>query len=591
VFGVIPNIRSKGLGAKKVLQKLFKLRIEEDANGGPELNGFKTPQQQTRHDIDTLVIIDREVDLVSPLVTPLTYEGLMDELLGIFNSAVRLDPSTMGEEFNKDTSFNFSLPAGMDLPGSLAGSAASITAPKASKQSADIPPPPPAASSMKPKPSMVTISLTNNDSIYSDIRNLSIEKLGSYMQEKAIHIRQRYTAFKENKDASLTEIHDFVKKIPKLTRDYKSLNQHISIAALIKSKTDTREFRDQWQGERGMLEGDSFLDAIEEMLYSDVDCTGLNRILRLLCIQSLTAGGIRANRYDSIRKAIVQTYGYQHIFTLSNFERSGLLRRKDTVLVDTSVPVWQTLRKNLRLIDERVNVTSPDDISYVSAGYAPLLVRLIQSLAIGNNNSWVSSSSSTITNSSSITSTITSAAVQEALRLLPGPVLELSQNLSKAEEFNEAVTRSASEASNAISNSNMTSINNTSFGGTALSTAALFNYTAGILSSSTTAANVGNMSDNTHLNNDEKYSVDNINGETESSGDNSSSSDNAADMSHNNLFAKKVMVVCVVGGLSYLEIAAFRFLSKDPAFPFRIVMATTKVVSGSTFLSSMHHNY
>jgi len=85
----------------------------------------------------------------------------MDELLGIFNSAVRLDPSMMGEEFNKDTSFNFSLPAGnknksklskcfevrisehvncyyigMDLPGSLTGSAASITAPKTSKLSA-----------------------------------------------------------------------------------------------------------------------------------------------------------------------------------------------------------------------------------------------------------------------------------------------------------------------------------------------------------------------------------------------------------------------------------------------------------------------
>lgn len=58
VFGVIPNIRSKGLGAKKVLQKLFKLRIEEDANGGPELMGSKAPQQQTRHDIDTLVMLE-----------------------------------------------------------------------------------------------------------------------------------------------------------------------------------------------------------------------------------------------------------------------------------------------------------------------------------------------------------------------------------------------------------------------------------------------------------------------------------------------------------------------------------------------------
>ena len=52
--------------------------------------------------------------------------------------------------------------------------------------------------------------------------------------EQAIHIRERYTAFRENKDASLTEIHDFVKKMPKLTKDYKSLNEHINIAALVK---------------------------------------------------------------------------------------------------------------------------------------------------------------------------------------------------------------------------------------------------------------------------------------------------------------------------------------------------------------------
>ena len=76
--------------------------------------------------------------------------------------------------------------------------------------------------------------LNNNDVIYSEIRNLSIERLGGYLQEKAIHIRERYTTFRDNKDASITEIHDFVKKIPKLTKEYKSLNQHINIAEMLK---------------------------------------------------------------------------------------------------------------------------------------------------------------------------------------------------------------------------------------------------------------------------------------------------------------------------------------------------------------------
>ena len=36
--------------------------------------------------IDSLLLIDREVDLLTPLFTQLTYEGLIDELYGIQNS-------------------------------------------------------------------------------------------------------------------------------------------------------------------------------------------------------------------------------------------------------------------------------------------------------------------------------------------------------------------------------------------------------------------------------------------------------------------------------------------------------------------------
>jgi vacuolar protein sorting-associated protein 33A len=40
---------------------------------------------QPSEDIDSLIILDRRVDMVTPLLTQLTYEGLMDELLGIKN--------------------------------------------------------------------------------------------------------------------------------------------------------------------------------------------------------------------------------------------------------------------------------------------------------------------------------------------------------------------------------------------------------------------------------------------------------------------------------------------------------------------------
>ena len=98
------------------------------------------------------------------------------------------------------------------------------------------------------------------------------------------------------------------------------------------------------------------------------------------------------------------------LLTLSNLEKAGLLKRKETLLLDTSSvssPIWTALRRNLRLvhfffpvtisgrlINEGVNIARPDDISYVTAGllfpydccnvvivllgYAPLLVRLVE---------------------------------------------------------------------------------------------------------------------------------------------------------------------------------------------------------------------
>lgn len=48
-----------------------------------ELDG---QEPQITPQIDNLVIIDRTVDLLTPMLTQLTYEGLIDELYGINNS-------------------------------------------------------------------------------------------------------------------------------------------------------------------------------------------------------------------------------------------------------------------------------------------------------------------------------------------------------------------------------------------------------------------------------------------------------------------------------------------------------------------------
>ncbi len=84
------------------------------------------------------------------------------------------------------------------------------------------------------------------------------------MQAKARDIQGQYSGFKENKDASLSEIKDFVKKMPGLKESFKSLQHHINIAEEIKKTTDSFKFRDMWQLERSMIEGDTQYEELED---------------------------------------------------------------------------------------------------------------------------------------------------------------------------------------------------------------------------------------------------------------------------------------------------------------------------------------
>lgn len=43
---------------------------------------------------------------------------------------------------------------------------------------------------------------------------------------------------------------------------------------------------------------------------------------------------------------------------------------------------------------------------------------------------------------------------------------------------------------------------------------------------------------------------------------------------------KKIMLLFVVGGVTFLEIAALRYLSKNPNFPYTIIISSTKIING-----------
>lgn len=86
----------------------------------------------------------------------------------------------------------------------------------------------------------------------------------------------------------------------------RSLTNHIHLAELIKATTESVTFRNKWQTERSMIEGETRYEILEDLIACQYPPY---RILRLLCLQSLCGGGIKSSRYDSLRRDVVQTYG------------------------------------------------------------------------------------------------------------------------------------------------------------------------------------------------------------------------------------------------------------------------------------------
>lgn len=337
------------------------------------------------------------------------------------------------------------------------------------------------------KEELVMLGVHAGDSLYAEVRDQHVEKFGSFLQNQALALRESHANFtnKGNKK-DLQEIHQFVKQIPVFTQNLRSLTNHIHLAELIKAESEKVSFREQWQTERSMIEGENCNDILEEWICSRYPPW---KLLRLLCLQSLCAGGLKSNRYDAFRSLVVQSYGYEFLMVLHDLEKIGMIRRKEALWMDSAALSFASLRRSLILINAEVDTVEPDDVSYVSSGYAPLTVRLVQSAVQGWSNK------------------------NEIIEQLPGRLLDIQQCHPPQDLSSSLKMQSPPVTSESL----------------------------GVY----------------------------------------------AKVTMTNESTKPTLVVVFLGGITYMEIAALRFLSKRPTFPFHIIMITTKVINGSSLLQSL----
>jgi hypothetical protein len=305
--GTIPHLQGLGPMGEAVLSQMCSLRLDEyteenllASSGGGNVNGSASlpssgaavatvvgegSDSHNPHEIQALLVIDRKVDLVTPLLTPLTYEGLIDEVVGIDSGYIQVEESLIDPSSGEDDEQNKEKQS--TNPFDNEGNVRSVSASSKSQK--------------------VAVALNGTDTLFAEVRSQHMEKFGSFLQDQAKALKERHSNFTTKKDADLTQIHEFVKNIPVFTQNLRSLTLQIHLAEMVKAATQKVAFQEQWHTERSMLEGEACYEILED-LTSD-DTVSVYNYLRLLCLQSLTSGGIRANKFDSLRKDVVQTFG------------------------------------------------------------------------------------------------------------------------------------------------------------------------------------------------------------------------------------------------------------------------------------------
>ncbi|UPK89426.1 hypothetical protein LCI18_000361 [Fusarium solani-melongenae] len=342
--GLFPRIIGKGDNAKRVADLLARMRQEllagEDAT---ETNKIGLTPSTTN---ESVIIIDREVDFVTPLLTQLTYEGLIDEVFEIQNNQTKVDTTVVG----------------------------------APAQSS-------AATSQSRKR---TIQLDSSDKLYEQLRDANFAIVGSLLNKVARRLQKVQSDYEsKHKTKTIAELKDFVSQLPGYQQEQQSARIHTGLAEEIIKHTRTDLFKGLLEVQQNLAAGadpSSQFDGIEELIARDAP---MRETLRLLCIYSCISGGIRPKEFDQFRRLVLQGYGYQHLLTLNNLEKLQLFLSKSSPLAGM-IPIpgnagatgnktnYTYLRKQLRLIVDEVQEDDPNDISYVYSGYAPLSIRLVQ---------------------------------------------------------------------------------------------------------------------------------------------------------------------------------------------------------------------
>lgn len=292
-------------------------------------------------DIGAIVVIDRNQDYASSLLTPATYSGLLSEIFNITCGHLELDVKETKLKKGK-LSFDFEETA-------------------ASK-------------------STTTMTLDSSiDNLYGEIKHRHFSEVLSVLSSKAKLLKNE-----DIKALGIQEMKHFVAtKLQQVTLFKQNLVNHVQACETIISEM-SKKFENLKLTETEMLNNrnkKTNFTFIDENFGTDIH---IYNSLRLMCLLSLTQG-LTYEEYNNLVTKYLLAFGYKYLYVFNNLINAGLLVQPSTPRMSLNIanlsdrlPKWQTefqyTANKLKMLPTQPDKTGTSSPSYVfNGGYAPLI--------------------------------------------------------------------------------------------------------------------------------------------------------------------------------------------------------------------------
>ena len=320
-FGKIKHKYIKGEKAKLFCDLLTKKQIETNIKTTDEILG--------------MIVLDRKIDFLTPMTTNYTFEGLFDEHFGIKFGNIYAEKSLIKVNFSQSEANQKGL-----------------------------------------------YSLTSESNLFhSKIRCMNYLDANKFISELEGYYIERAKKKENTKDLKVLE--EDIQSFNDFLTFYKNpiiINKRI-ISLFINE--NLKEENMAYRIKESIFLSGAFPNNLK-LFYDDyiADKKDLYKLLNLFIIETLTQGGVKD--YNSLKRDILNVYGYQYIFLFRDLEAIGLLKEKEVLKNFLMEKSYQQIIKKLNLISAETDYikSKVKDCSYIYQGYCPIILRLIE-LAVG----------------------------------------------------------------------------------------------------------------------------------------------------------------------------------------------------------------